>query len=746
LSKTISTSSKTIYLAIIWHQHQPLYVDAERKQLSAPWVRTHGTKDYYDMCAMLKVFPSIHCTFNLTSTLLQQLEECYIEPLSKIENRESLFVNRNTKQKRNEETNFTLRIPPIFTDPWINLMLKPTETFGEEEKNILYRNAWSAIATSEVQLQFFPEYERLCRHIKNSLKLGVDNFSTQQLLDLKFWFFLANFDVDFLLKEVPLANGTTINLSDLIERRNDGKYYLRKKVTEVECNRLVLETFKVLSAIVPLHKEMQFKKSELASEERTIATGQIELTTTPLTHPILPLLFNSEIAKVSQPKDKLPPPFQFPEDAQLHVKLAVEQFKQRFGIAPAGMWPSEGCVSQEILPLFAEHNIHWIATDEKILFRSKPEQQLATQPYSVQSGGKEIAIFFRNTRLSDKIGFDYQNLPAELAAEDFIQSLHSLANENEQLITVIVDGENAWEWYRTNLDGKDFLRSLYKKLEERFLTREIITVTPSEYIFGNAGRGIPPHPISAMKKIEWLFPGSWINANFDTWIGEEEENTAWEYLLRARNDLKNCGIALPTSFPLPDVWKEMLAAEGSDWFWWYGTDQNAPGGDEPFDEAFRKHLKNVYYYANQSGANLEVPEFPPILFKQTREDKRIHHSQGTMARSDISLLNDVPFPFIEHKINVTFFCRVNSKQQNNDIYIVGNRNALGNWMPNIVLMTRVNEMLWKFETAFFPGEEIQYKYTFGDWSNEEFPLSHRTIFVPFDGRREIVIENTFGIL
>jgi len=740
LRNTISTTKKTIYLAIIWHQHQPLYVDSEKHLLSAPWVRTHGTKDYYDMCAMLKEFPSIHCTFNLTSTLLQQLEEFYVAPLSKIVNRESLFVNRKTKSKKTD--NSTL------TDAWIDLLLKPTEQFGDEEKNILYRNAWSCITISEPQLHFFPEYERLCRHIKNSLKLGVDNFSLQQLLELKFWFFLANFDADFLLGKVQLSNGNVCNLSSFVEKKSDEKFYLRKKITEDDCKRLVNEVYKVLSAIIPLHKEMQLqKKMESTSKVDSIFwnNGQIELTTTPYAHPILPLLLDSDVTKISQPTAQLPMRFSFPEDANLHVQLAIEKFQSLFGNLPNGMWPSEGCVSQEILPLFTNNNIKWIATDEQILKRSKPENQTANSAYSLNVEKNELAIFFRNTRLSDKIGFDYQNLPAELAAEDFIQSLLCLSNESEQLITVIVDGENAWEWYRTNLDGKEFLRSLYAKLEEKFLTKEIITVTPSEYIFGNAQRGISPHPISSMKKIDWLFPGSWINSNFDTWIGEGEENTAWEYLLRTRTDLKNCGIALPTSFPLPDVWKELLAAEGSDWFWWYGTDQNAPGGDEPFDEAFRMHLKNVYSFANNSGANLEVPEFPPILLKQSREDKRIHHSQGTMARSDDSLLNDEHIPLDEHKVKVTFLCRNINPQQTKNVYIVGNRNILGNWMPNVVPMARVNDVLWKFETEFFSGEEIQYKYTFGDWSNEEFPISHRKLFVPLSDIIELTIEDIFGI-
>jgi len=689
------------------------------------------------MCAMLKEFPSIHCTFNLTSTLLQQLEEFYVEPLSKIVNRDSLIVKSKSKKEKGKNTSLPSPIS-THTDSWFDLLVKPTEKFGEEEKNILYRNVWSCITISEPQLFFFPEYESLVRLIKTSLKHGEENFTTQQLRELKFWFFLANFDADFLLKETRLNNETTVNLSDIIERKTDGKFYLRKKVTEDDCKRLILETYKVLSAIIPLHKAMQ--------RDVKNNVGQIELTTTPYTHPILPLIYDSDVAKICQPNDTLPPRFSFPEDAKLQLQLAVEKFKELFGAYPKGMWPSEGSVSQEILPLFSEHNIQWIATDEQILHRSKPEHQIANNPYSLNVGENELAIFFRNTRLSDKIGFDYQSMLPDDAANDFVQSILSFAKEDEQLITVIVDGENAWEWYRTNLDGKEFLRSLYKKLSEAQEKNEIVTVTPHEYLNGNASRGIAPHPISSLKKIDWLFPGSWINANFDTWIGEAEENKAWEYLLKARNDLKNCGI-VPSgqssiSNPQSEVWNEMLAAEGSDWFWWYGEDQNSPAGDEPFDEAYRKHLTNIYLAANTAGANLEIPNFPSILSTSKKSERKRQHG-GAMAQSSENIMQAEP------KVKVTFRCNTNGNQFQ-QVNIVGNRDVLGNWTPNVIAMQKENDTAWKFVAEFFPGEEIQYKYSsggsIGDWSSEEFALSHRTMFVPLFDVQEITIENSFGIV
>ena len=95
---------------------------------------------------------------------------------------------------------------------------------------------------------------------------------------------------------------------------------------------------------------------------------------------------------------------------------------------------------------------------------------------------------------------------------------------DERLITVILDGENAWEWYRKDEDGKVFLNALYRKLSKLYDEGQVITVTMSEWIYGNPKRGIKPHKITSHAELEPLWAGSWINANLDTWIGEDEEN------------------------------------------------------------------------------------------------------------------------------------------------------------------------------------------------------------------------------
>ncbi|MBI4548485.1 MAG: hypothetical protein HY707_10915 [Ignavibacteriae bacterium] len=594
---TISTKG-TLHLNIIWHQHQPLYLDSDKDQLQGPWVRTHGTKDYYDMAAMLKDYPDVHCTFNLTSSLLWQLERYYIDRLKP-------FVNVRRNRINTDEF---LTLWQGKTDPWIDLALKPTNTLDEHDLRFLLYDPWNALHITEVMIGRFPAYMALKEKVKRR-----EHLSEQELREIKFWFFLAYFDPDFLEKKILLEDGITIDLTDLVTKTPDGMYILKKMIAEDDCNRIVAEMYKVMVNIIPIHQKL-------------MQSGQIDITTTPFYHPILPLVYDNDLARVCQPNDSMPNRFQYPQDAHAQVAKAVTYFKDTFGQEPLGMWPSEGSVAHEVVTVFSKNGIQWIATDEKILTRSKPEHLSKCYPYRV---GKDntVAIVFRDTELSDKIAFAYQHFKGEDAAMDFVQSImrySSHANEPDRLVTVILDGENAWEWYRYENDGKGFLHALYRKLSRLFQENKLITVTMSEYIHGNKRRGVSPHPISSMREIEWLYPGSWINAKFDMWIGHLEKNQAWNYLLVAREDLESSGLPQPDPHAaVPTVntrawysyqaWEAMYAAEGSDWFWWYGTQHSVPGGTKPFDLAFIRHLKNIYEFAKLAGGHVPNREFIQIV-------------------------------------------------------------------------------------------------------------------------------------
>ncbi|MRR36238.1 hypothetical protein EG829_16495, partial [bacterium] len=521
---------KPVFLNIIWHQHQPLYANPLTDQLTGPWVRTHATKDYYDMAAMLKLYPDVHCTINLTSSLLLQLLHYYVERLQP-------FVNAGAG---------TIDVAAFWarykgkTDPWIDLALKPTSEFDATDEQFLYRNAWNAFGTNEVMIRRFPGYRALREKLRAHGNGPGRPFSEQEMRDLKFYFYLAQFDPDFLKGPVTLEDGSTCDLSGYVERGSDGTYNLRTPVGEADCQRIVVEAFKVMANVVPVHRSLRYVPET--------GKGQIDIITTPYYHPILPLIYDSDLARTCQPGDRLPPRFSYPEDARAQVVKAVRFYREVFGSAPMGMWPGEGSLAQPVLELLRENGIAWSATDVKNLVRSDPPGRPNTTPYSFPAGKERMALVFRDTELSDRIGFKYQDLPGEEGAEDFVRSVLARApgdGEPDVLVTVILDGENAWEWYRQDEDAKDFLHALYRKLTVLYRDRRIITTTMSEYLHGNPARGVPPHPVETLPAMTSLWPGSWINGNYDTWIGEEEENRAWEYLAKVRGDLASSGLPQP---------------------------------------------------------------------------------------------------------------------------------------------------------------------------------------------------------
>jgi alpha-amylase/alpha-mannosidase (GH57 family) len=720
---------RPIYLAIIWHQHQPLYVDARHDCLIAPWVRTHATKDYYDMAATLEQFPDVHCTINLTVSLLKQLQEYYIDRLGNC-----IYLNTGAVDMKRFRRDVEGR-----TDPWIDLLLKPAGQFDELDRDFLYRNSWSALSTNEVMLERFPEYEKLKFRLRNN----EYEPTVEELRELKFWFFLAHFDPDFLNGPCHLPTGDVCDLSVFVTKK-EGKYYLPRPVTEDDCQRILVEAYKVFINIIPVHKNLQYNPDS--------QSGQIELVTTPYTHPILPLIHDSDVARICQPHSPMPQRFSFPQDAEMHIKKALVYYRNLFGHSAVGMWPAEGSVSYDVVPLFARNGIRWIATDKQILDRSAPSGSHLF-PYRIVTEWSDVAILFRDTHLSDKIGFTYQTMRPEEAVNDFINSVMGLGvqdGERDKLVTVILDGENAWEWYRFDHDGKRFLHLLYKRLSELFLNRTIVTVTPTEFLLGNHRRGVPPHPLTEFTKIDRLWSGSWIHANFDTWIGDEEENKAWNYLLEARRDLERAAIPAPSpdaAVPREGVrewyaykaWEELYAAEGSDWFWWYGEDQDS-SGSKPFDIMYLTHLKNIYYYAKRYGAQIKEPPFDEVILEKPAS--KLRRVRRAMAKGERDI------------VSVLFCCKVPDSLHLDAVYIVGNREELGEWVPNKIRMyddgthgdEQAGDRVWSVMIDLPRNSEIHYKYTHsgreGFWEGDEYQGKHRTVIVQDSDR--MVVEDEFG--
>ena len=623
IGKNKAKVKRTLFLNIVWHQHQPLYLDPDKDQLTGPWVRKHATKDYYDMVSILADYPEVHFNVNLTSVLLRQLVEYYID-------RFEAFIDPVAN---------TMDVPAFLaawkghTDPFIDFLLEPTPTAAtitEEELLLVWKGPWTLVSTSDAIMQRFPEYVEL--RDANRAEYDHDDF-----LALKIWFEIAWFDPDFLVGPVTLPDGTTTRVHEWLTPGPDGTYTLAVEPSEQLAVDLVIENYKICKNVVPIHQQFFYDADG--------GTGQVEVTTTPMYHPILPLIFDSDLMAQSQPFDPKPEPaFSYPEDAAAQVWRAVRFYQDTFGISPRGIWCGEGSVAEAIVPLLVDAGLEWTATDHDVLKRSYNNNDAdVTKPYRVDSdtvqghGGDptdSLMIVFRHSHLSDRMGFEYWHWNGADAAQDFVNDVAELAPNlggEDRLLTIVLDGENAWEQYKWEHDAKGFFHALYGKLTEASETGEIATVTTAEYIHGNPARAIPPHAIAEQQEIEPLWAGSWIGATFGIWIGEQEENKAWEYLRATRADLAASGLPQPNptaaapsadSGLLWEIWKAfdlMYAAEGSDWFWWYGIDQTTPSNDDsPFDRAFRSQLLGVYKHTNNALTlmglpELPVPEFAPLI-------------------------------------------------------------------------------------------------------------------------------------
>jgi len=404
------------------------------------------------------------------------------------------------------------------------------------------------------------------------------------------WFTLAWFGVEFRTAEVRLPDGAIASVKRFVDKREG--------FTEADITAMVVEQYKILRNIVPLYRQLQ---------ER----GQIEISTTPFYHPILPLLIDTNSATLDKEGTTLPEQFAWPEDADAQVRLAVEDYTARFGRPPAGMWPAEGAVGQEVISLFARYGIQWIASDQGVLAKSgrwgyqAENADVLCQAYRAvdEASGAAISIFFRATESSDAIGFQYSGFPNEqVAAREFVSRIKTRFAVHAQdpanrVVSVILDGENAWGAYRE--DGRPFLRALYATLAT---DQTIRTITFSEYLEGNPARHVHPHAQSDQPRVYDLFHGSWIDEtgsapgiDLGTWIGEAEENRGWQLLTRTREFLAK---TQHTPASAPEAYTALYAAESSDWFWWFGSDQDS-GTDADFDDYFRRHLKSVYWFLQQ---------------------------------------------------------------------------------------------------------------------------------------------------
>lgn len=544
-------TDKPLYIAFLWHMHQPYYKDPMTGLYRLPWVRLHGTKDYLDMVEILKDFPLIKQNFNLVPSLLEQLVD---------------YTERDGK------------------DVYLEIGKKPAAELDQDDKVFILENFF--LANWDTMIRPFPRYYELLMKrgvhvVRSDLLRASRYFSERDYLDLQVFFNLCWID--------PLFRGTDPFLKMLSEK---GRNY-----SEEDKRTLFEKQREILKRIIPVYREMAL-------------TGQIELSFSPFYHPILPLLCDTDVAKVAMPQVRLPKNrFRHPEDAERQMVMGRRYLEEIFGFMPSGMWPSEGSVSEEVLKIASRLGIKWIGTDEGILSNSlhkslRDQSGTVTEPHLLYRphSFENVSLVFRDRVLSDLIGFVYSQWDPKKAADDLIQRLlnirNSLSADSPHMVSIILDGENAWEHYKN--DGRDFFLHLYEGLSHE---KRLQTITISEFINDHT-RG---------ERLGNLHPGSWVNSNFGIWIGHEEDNLAWDYLAETRDKLEGVsGENAGNHFE--NAWQAIYAAEGSDWNWWYGDDHTTETQEE-FDELFRFNLIKCFREMGK-----DVPEhFLASILRHDRE-------------------------------------------------------------------------------------------------------------------------------
>ena len=546
---------------LLWHQHQPFYKDLVTGEYRLPWTRLHALKDYYGMVKLLDEFPNVHQNFNLVPSLMVQIQD-YVA---------------GTAQ-----------------DPFLDVASKPAKDLSVEERRFALQYLFQA--NPQNLIGRYPRYKELWERFRehgDHPERAERYFQPQDFTDLQVLSQLAWFD-EFFLEEKDVAALVTKGHNYSLD---DQKFVIARER-------------EVLGRVLPAHADAAKK-------------GSIEISATPFYHPILPLVCDTGAGAVSSPGLPLPQNrFRHPEDAREQISRGLDLHKKIFGVRPKGIWPSEGSVSEEVLAIAASLGINWMATDEGVLGRStglffardgngRLPANLAEKLYNIhryENGSTVMHLVFRDHTISDLIGFVYSGMPPADAARHLIANIKEaaapvLAIGRDAVVSIILDGENAWEYYPKS--GREFLRRFYDGLQR---DPGIEAVTISEAIKRHKDFG----------KMTSLVPGSWISANFNVWIGAPEDNRAWDYLYHAREFYAQTA-ARASDAQRKLAFEEILIAEGSDWNWWYGPEHHS-ANDRDFDELYRKHLSNVYQalgatppdYLSQPITGVEIrPSFVP---------------------------------------------------------------------------------------------------------------------------------------
>ncbi|KXS32046.1 MAG: Glycoside hydrolase family 57 [Candidatus Gallionella acididurans] len=536
---------KPVDLVFLWHMHQPDYRDYSNGDFVMPWTYLHAIKDYTDMAYHLERHPKVCAVVNFVPILLEQLED-YADQFA-------------SGQLR---------------DPLLRMLVHEDScALSAEQRQLILDACFRSNHTRMVAP--YPAYKRLhelFNRLQTDGEAALSYLSGQFMADLLTWYHLA-----WCGESVRREHTLVVRL---MSKAEGFTYEDRKQLFDL--------LGELIAGIIPRYRKLA-------------ESGQIEISATPYYHPLAPLLIDFACAKEAMPDAPMPQAIRYPAGkirVAAHVDKAKKSHAARFGSEPAGMWPAEGSISTSTLEVLAEQGCQWAASGEGVLVNSLHQSQheipdraqYLYRPYKLEKGAEGLTCFFRDDRLSDLIGFEYSRWHGQDAALNFVEQILAIANNaptgETPVVSVILDGENAWEYYPYN--GFYFLDELYSALEAH---PDIHTSTYREYLKLSQARSDVAKAIS----LPGIVAGSWVYGDFSTWIGSKDKNRAWDLLCVAKQsyDMVMASGRLSQDEQAAAE-KQLFSCESSDWFWWFG-DYNPSHAVVSFDRLFRHNLTELYH-------------------------------------------------------------------------------------------------------------------------------------------------------
>lgn len=525
--------------------HQPEYSEPMGGIYQLPWTYLHSIKDYVDMAWHLENIPDASAVVNFTPTLLEQIADY------------------------NQQLKGRFKGTSCLRDPLLLALDSPVQPSSIEERRRLISDCLRL--NHERLVKPYPGFVKAAEMARWALE---DNdrliyLNNECLIDMLVWYHIA------WLGESVKRND--VRIQALMKKGRHFNFHDRRQ--------LMIVIGELIDGIIPRYKKLA-------------ESGRVELSVTPYAHPIVPLMIDIGSTLDAMPDAHLPEHTSYPDGEQRanwHMEEGIRVFESFFGFRPAGCWPSEGGVSKATLALIERHGFKWTASGENVLRNSLRhsglDENVIHRPYHMS--GHELACFFRDDGLSDLIGFTYTDWAADDAVSDFVHHLENIHANNKEdtdkVVSVILDGENAWEYYSYN--GFYFLQSLYRRLASH---PDIELTTFSACM--------QKHAVNPAELPE-MIAGSWVYGTFSTWIGDPDKNRAWDLLIEAKQAYD--AVLAKQSFEpetLAAIERQLAICEGSDWFWWFG-DYNSADSVSDFDRLYRLHLSNLYQMLG-----LQVPQ------------------------------------------------------------------------------------------------------------------------------------------